>query len=104
MADAFALEAENHAQLVPYYLNQAKTHPGSKPGRHYWADFQLVTSNYKVKLLGRGLEVPQAIPRLIDRGPEGHAEEMRLVSERERMRVDYFARLQAKYRKAAAGK
>ena len=102
LADAYALEAENHTGLISYYLRRAQEHPGSKAGRHYYADFQLVTSNHGVKLtLGRRTDGPQAIPRLIDPNPERYAKAMRATSERERTRADYFSRLKAKYRRAA---
>jgi hypothetical protein len=103
LADAYALEAENHSALVGYYLNKAKAHPGSMEGTHYYPDFQLISSNHEVKLgMDRRAAGPQAIPRLIDPDPGRHAEQMQSISAREKIRADYFARLKAKYHRAAS--
>ncbi len=103
LADAYALEAENHSQLVPYYLGKATTHPGATAGRHYYSDFQLVTSNHDVRLtVGSQTYQPNMVARLIDPDPARYAETMRAISARERIRADYFARLKEKYRRAAA--
>jgi hypothetical protein len=102
LADAYALEADNHTGLVSYYLDKAKSYPRSTAGRNYYPDFSLVTSNHRVKLpLGRRADEPQAVPRLVAPNPELHAEVMRAKSARERVRADYFGRLGAKYRRAA---
>ncbi len=104
VAQAYELEAKNHTTVRGSYREWAdeRRRPDIVRSQHY-QDFPLFSNNYNGRLTtARQDECDVYAVRQSDPVPERDEAKLRDLSERERVRAEYFARLGLKYRRAAA--